>query len=154
MMGKHLFSAVSAFVVMGTTFPAQAQESGVGAGVVIGEPTGLCLKAWVGKHTAFDAGLALAFTGQESSLHLHADYLAHHFGILKPEKGTVALYYGLGARMKLEEESRVGARVPLGLAYLFADVPLDIFLEISPILDLVPRTDVSINAGIGIRYFF
>jgi len=49
---------------------------------------------------------------------------------------------------------KVGVRIPVGINYIFAKAPLDIFLEIVPMLELVPRTEFNLNGGIGIRYFF
>jgi len=37
---------------------------------------------------------------------------------------------------------------------LFADTPLDIFVEVVPVLDLVPDTDLDFNGAVGIRYIF
>jgi hypothetical protein len=37
---------------------------------------------------------------------------------------------------------------------LFSGTPLDIFFELVPILDLVPDTDVELNASVGLRYWF
>jgi len=48
----------------------------------------------------------------------------------------------------------VGLRIPVGLEYIFSGERVDIFLEIVPLLDLVPDTDFSLNGGIGVRYFF
>ena len=57
-------------------------------------------------------------------------------------------------RLKFSIDVTLGVRVPLGLAYIFSDEPIDIFLEIVPILDLLPQTDFTISAAIGGRYFF
>ncbi len=56
-----------------------AQNSGLGVGMILGEPTGLSAKMWTGKMTAFDAAAAWSF-GDEGALHLHADMLFHNFG--------------------------------------------------------------------------
>jgi hypothetical protein len=37
---------------------------------------------------------------------------------------------------------------------MFARVPVDIFIELAPILDLVPETDFTVNGAVGVRYFF
>ena len=52
------------------------------------------------------------------------------------------------------DDTQLGVRVPLGLAYLFQTAPVDIFLEIVPILDFIPETDFRINAALGARYYF
>jgi hypothetical protein len=54
----------------------------------------------------------------------------------------------------LADDPLIGVRVPIGLDYLFSDAPIDIFLEIVPILDLAPATEFDLGGGIGIRYWF
>jgi hypothetical protein len=49
---------------------------------------------------------------------------------------------------------RLGVRIPFGIAYQFSEVPVDVFLEIVPVLDLNPSTSGSINAALGVRYYF
>lgn len=127
-----------------------------GLGVIIGEPTGISGKLWTGSLTAVDMAAAWSLD-EPNELHLHADWLFHSFGIIKVEKGSLPIYYGVGGRVMFAEGNRddhVGIRIPVGLAYIFATAPVDIFLEVVPILDLTPDTDLEVNAGIGVRYFF
>ena len=70
-------------------------------------------------------------------------------------EGSLPFYYGIGGRIRFDEEdSRIGARIPLGLDYLFEGSRFDLFLELVPILDLAPETELNLNAGLGARYFF
>ena len=144
--------AMVLFVLL-TLSTVQAQSSGVGLGLIVGEPTGISFKYWTGSTTAFDAALAWSFI-DEGAFHIHGDYIFHNMRLISVPEGTLPFYYGIGARLKTSHDSRFGVRVPLGLAYLFQNAPVDIFLEIVPILDLTPKTDFSINAAIGARYFF
>jgi len=142
---------------------AAAQDRGFGLGIVVGEPTGISLKSWQGRTTAFDAALAWSFAGHDF-VQLHGDYLSHNFSLLKVEQGQLPFYYGIGGRLKLinidnkrndrDDKTRIGVRIPLGLAYLFEKVTLDLFVEVVPVLDLVPETAFDLNAAIGVRYFF
>lgn len=134
------------------SFQAIAQDSGLGLGVLIGEPTGLSAKMWTSEKTAIDAGVAWSFIGT-GFLHLHADMLIHNFAI-EVDRGQLPLYFGVGAKLVLASNLGLGVRVPLGIAYLFADAPVDIFLELVPVLDLIPATGISFEGGIGVRYFF
>ncbi|RMG63679.1 MAG: hypothetical protein D6715_10895 [Calditrichaeota bacterium] len=120
---------------------------------MVGDPTGISGKVWLGPHTALDAGVAWSFR-DESAFHLHGDYLFHNFGIFRVEKGILPLYYGIGGRIKLEKDTRIGIRLPVGMNYLFEQSPVDLFLEVVPILELVPATELQFNAAIGVRYFF
>jgi hypothetical protein len=136
-----------------------------GIGIIVGEPTGLSLKKWLNNDRAVDAGIAWSFS-ENDSLHLHADYLWHRFDLISsPEApGRLPVYYGLGARIKLREDNRgrgrndndalVGIRIPIGISYIFAEAPFDLFAEIVPVLDVAPRSDFDLNAAIGMRYYF
>jgi hypothetical protein len=142
---------------------AVSQDRGFGLGIVAGEPTGISLKNWQGRTTALDGAIAWSFAGHDF-IQLHGDYLSHNFSLLKVEKGQLPFYYGIGGRLKLikidnkrddrDDQTRVGVRIPLGLAYLFEKVMLDLFVEVVPVLDLVPETAFDLNAAIGLRYFF
>lgn len=140
-------------IVIAATTGLFSQNSGLGAGIIVGEPTGISLKYWTGNSTAFDGAIAWSF-GNEDALHLHADMLMHNPDLIAVTQGSLPVYYGLGVKIKLEDKSKLGIRIPVGIAYQFVEAPFDIFLEIVPLLDLVPATDFGLNAAIGVRYFF
>ena len=132
---------------------SKAQNGNLGLGVIVGEPTGLSLKAWQSGRTALDFGAAWSFV-EDSAVHLHGDILLHRFGAM--ESRNLPFYYGIGARVKMADsggDPRVGIRFPLGLDYLFGNDPLDMFFEVVPILDVAPDSDVSLNASVGMRYW-
>jgi len=159
--------AFVAFVLCALAFGAQAAraETGLGIGVIVGEPTGVSIKKWIGETRAVDFAAAWSFSG-EGSFQIHADYLIHNFSLLKLEglKGRLPVYFGVGGRIKLKganegkeqnnEDDSVGIRVPFGIAYIFADSPVDVFAEIVPVLDVVPDTKLHVNAAIGARFYF
>jgi hypothetical protein len=129
------------------------QDRKLGLGFILGEPTGLSLKKWIGDTVAIDGSASWSF-GRKSALQLHADYLLHIFNLIKVGKGKLPLYYGLGVRVKFEDDSKAGIRFPLGINYIFENEPLDIFFEVAPIINLAPSTEFDLNGAIGIRYFF
>ena len=130
-----------------------SQDRGTGVGIIIGEPTGFSFKHWTSSTTAFDAAIAWSFIN-EGAFHIHADYLIHSFRLIYVPEGKLPFYYGIGGRLKTSDKTRLGVRVPLGLAYIFQTAPVDIFLEVVPILDFIPKTDFRINAALGARYYF
>ena len=130
-----------------------AAQGNFGLGIILGEPTGVSAKLWITERTAIDAAAAWSFSN-ETAFHLHADYLFHNFDLISVEKGKLPVYFGIGGRVKFEDESLIGVRIPVGLAYFFDGAPIDIFLEVVPILDLAPDTEFTANAAVGIRYFF
>lgn len=133
-----------------STLDAQSRYSSTEIGVILGEPTGISFKTWKSDRTAIDAALAWSF-GDNGSVHLHADYLRHNW--LDVDSGSLAFYYGLGGRVKFADDSKVGARIPVGLQYLFPDNRLSMFFEVAPTFDLIPETSFGVNGGVGVRIF-
>ena len=135
---------------------APARNPGFGLGIIVGEPTGPCFKAWTGTTTAIDGAAAWSLD-HNNTLHLHVDYLVHNFSFIKLDKGSMPFYYGIGGRMEVIEHSDddiFGARIPLGLEYLPHKTSLGIFMEFVPVLNLIPDTDFDMDAAIGIRLYF
>lgn len=132
---------------------ARSQEKGFGLGIILGEPTGISAKKWLDDKSALDGAVAWSLV-TPSSFHLHADYLYHNFNIFNVKKGKLPLYFGIGFRIRIGDEDRVGIRIPVGICYIFEQSPLDIFFELGPVLDLTPATRLKLTGSIGIRYFF
>lgn len=130
-----------------------AQGSGLGIGIIFGEPTGLSAKMWTSEKTAFDAAVAWSFAG-EGWLHIHADFLIHNYDLISVSKGQVPLYFGVGAYVGLSSDLWLGARVPLGIAYHFEEAPVEIFAELVPGIKLLPAIGFYVGGGIGARYYF
>ncbi len=159
-MRKALFAALL------LSFALAASMDGLGIGVIAGNPTGLTLKKWLGARSALDLAAAWSLDENES-FHIHADYLIHHFGAIEldPGDGRLPLYYGVGGRLVVldrgnqgpdpgdDDDFRLGVRIPLGAAYLFEEAPVEIFLEVVPVLDLIPETDMDMDAALGARIY-
>lgn len=164
---KLLLSLISvsllALVLNFNTAQAQKSENKVGLGLMVGEPTGLSFKAWTSETTAFDAGLAWSL-GRYDAVNIHADYLWHNFNLFGDdiEKGQLPIYYGIGGRIIFaddypdpgDENAILGARIPVGVNYLFDDSPVGLFLEVAPIVNIVPETDFDLDGSLGVRFYF
>ncbi len=144
----------SILLMLFITNVSSAQSNGFGLGIIVGQPTGISAKYWTSSSTALDFGLGYSFENN-SRMHLHADYLFHSKDLFNTSE-NIALYYGPGARLKLVDkgDSRLGFRFDVGLVWVPRNSPIDVFLEIAPLLDIIPETDFSFNGGIGVRYFF
>ncbi|MEE8604973.1 MAG: hypothetical protein V3S65_06335 [Candidatus Aminicenantaceae bacterium] len=150
-MKKSIIVCLLGIIVLPITL--EAQDRGFGLGVILGEPTGVSFKKWVGRREAFDVAVAWSFEG-EGAIHIHADYLFHNFRLFNIEKGDLVFYYGIGGRVKTVDKTQVGVRIPLGLSYLFEKDPVEIFFELGPILNLTPKTLFRMTTGVGVRYYF
>ncbi len=140
---------------------AVARPDGLGLGLMAGNPSGLSLKVWTGPHVALDAGLGYTlWYGQ--ALSFHGDVLWHTNSLTQSPDGYLPLYIGLGARVVMANapdypDTRIGVRVPFGLEYVFASVPIGLFFEVVPTFDLTGYPAGKLfgqQASAGFRYYF
>ena len=154
---KKILSAIflTAFLSISLTTLTHAQdaEKDVGIGFMVGEPTGLSLKSWTGGNNAFDVGLAWSLSND--NIQINADYLWHNYNVFNDvDSGSLPLYYGIGGRVIFDDDDAVvGARVPVGINYLFEDSPIGLFLEIAPVFNVAPDTDLDVEGGVGVRFY-
>lgn len=163
---KKTLTALVLAVTAGTTLQAQDLktspersasdylENRFGAGLMVGEPTGLTLKYWLNESWAVDGAIGQSFH-HENGLQLHSDILWHKFGLLDVPNGRLAPYLGAGVRGKFESgEDEFGIRFPVGVAYMFDRRPIDVFFEVAPILNLTRTVRGDFNVVVGARYWF
>lgn len=158
-----LVGAVTLSAQLASAQIAAEDVDSVSAGIILGEPTGLSLKLWLGDIAAIDIALAWSFTDQ-GAFYVNADYLTHFFDVFDVAPDRLPLYAGVGGHFRVrsggpendDAESRVGAavRTPLGVSFLPTELPLDLFFEIAPALTIFPETGFSLEGGIGVRYRF
>ena len=161
---KYVFSLLAVMLCLG----GQAQRSGFGAGLIIGEPTGISVKGWLTSDRAIDGALAWNL-GHGGAFRIHGDYLFHKYDLITVSKGALPVYFGPGIRMRFWNDGRhwrhgewydesgrmdLAVRFPVGLAYQFDGAPVDCFMEVVPALGLVPSTYLDFDFGIGARYWF
>jgi hypothetical protein len=87
--------------------------------------------------------------------HLHADYLFHNFNLIKA-KETFVLYGGPGINLEFWRGGGaiLGVRGEFGIAWMCRKVPIDVFFELAPVLDLYPGPFFDLNGGLGCRWYF
>jgi hypothetical protein len=133
---------------------ATAKANEIGIGLATPVPTGITLKLWFDKTNAFD--IVGSWNVNDDKYYVHADYLTHDFSKFEVEPASMAFYYGFGARIKEEDkkdsDTRLGMRIPFGLAYFTESAPFEIFGEVAPRLDITPDTNFGLDVMIGIRY--
>jgi hypothetical protein len=155
-MRKLMISTLCAVALCAAVTPGHAADKHVGLGFIVGEPTGVDAKFWLANSHALEFGLAWSLDNNEH-LHLQGDYLFHKWDVFDLTNGDqLPLFFGIGARLVLIDHADdvFGVRFPVGLAYIFANYPFDIFGEIVPILDLVDETDFDLEGAIGARFWF
>lgn len=153
---KLILSFILLLALLGLQ-PAHA-DSAVGA--VLGDPTGLSARFGLDSQHSVEAALAYSASHYEG-LHIHGTYLWDQARTFRASNsGPIDLYYGLGLRMisinkgDRKNEVALGPRAPLGLLYNINNPNLEFFGELSLTVDIVPKTDVDLDVGIGVRIRF
>jgi hypothetical protein len=146
-----------------------------GLGLELGEPTGLNGKYFFSDAAAIDFGLGWIYDHYYygDGAHLYADFLYHPVSLVHASAFELPLYFGGGlrfwsfhycvARVCDYGGSAIGIRIPVGISFDFNNVPLDIFIQLVPVIDFVngdyydryrDRTHFGVDLSVGIRYWF
>ncbi|HLU65496.1 MAG TPA: hypothetical protein VKZ63_04445 [Kofleriaceae bacterium] len=182
--------ALAALILLLAT-PAHADEGGdLGIGVQVGGPTGLNGKYYMDQ-IALQFGVGLVERGWDDGTHAHLDVLWHPLVLARERSFTMPLYFGVGGRIleddngdwyhchggtcydDFDDDLHVGVRVPVGLLMAFHNVPIDAFLELAPVVDIIHDDDadyfchdghchedwddddrISLYVTLGARYYF
>jgi hypothetical protein len=131
----------------------EGRPAGLGIGVFAGEPAGISLKGWRNRQYAFDFEVGWSFP--DEVLYVVGDYLVHFPQVLKGNRWFP--YLGVGVELRGDRnngswEFSPGLRVGGGIEYI--QNKFGIFGELYPVIELIPRTPVSVAGGIGVRYYF
>jgi len=127
-----------------------------GAGVTFGEPIGATVKYFFTDTIAIDGAIGWS-SADHADLYLQSDVLWHNYDLLKVSRGALPVYFGVGPLLRFRsggDDNQVGIRAPVGLSYFFDKMPIEIFGEIAPALDVSPSVRGEVTGGIGIRYWF
>lgn len=179
---RIVLSIVSLLALAAVERAAHAQAAPphpFGIGLILGEPTGLSGKYYMGNKMALDFAIGDEYYGRyDDGIEIHGDVLWHPAVLTRQPKFTVPFYLGVGARIWdhdygyydrngnfvwADEVTRLGVRAPFGVLMDFADPRIDVFFELAIAIDLIildrdddryDRRRVDLMGGLGIRYYF
>jgi len=132
-------------------------SSGISIGIVIGDPTGLSLKFWgIGQNSALQVNIGGGGFVAPADLSVSGSLLFH---ALLTRETPINGYLGVGAfaginQGRRSDEAVFGILVPLGLEFILSEVPLDLFIEVPPVIGFTTNGDVraGLTFGIGLRF--
>ncbi len=147
------------------------QSNGIfGAGLELGEPSGLTGKLFLTPSQAIDFGIGDLYHNYYvpgDGVHIYVDVLWHPFLITEVPAFKLPFYIGVGGRFWSADYCNgpnctadiFGVRVPIGIAFDFNEVPLDVFIQLVPTFDFYHDYnnrdfDLDVDFSIGIRYWF
>ena len=137
-----------------------------GFGIILGDPTGGTIKFWFNNENALAASIGGSYFGAPR---IGADYLWHfdafNSAIVKMYAGpgvAIGVGEGNGYWYKHDEgkfffrrtgETGIAIRGIFGINIIPRRTPIEIFLEVGPLIGITPAFGTAIDVGIGIRFY-
>jgi hypothetical protein len=146
-----LFAGV--FLALFLTAPALAQQppGRVGIGGQIGSPSGLTLKMY--QHPGFAYDFLAAWDFDNFFL-----FSIHGLYERAVPDSPLRFFYGPGAVISIRDRPAADNEVALGISGNFGInffmEQFEVYLQVTPRLDVVPATRGRIGGGVGLRYYF
>ncbi|MDP8222645.1 MAG: hypothetical protein P9L99_04740 [Candidatus Lernaella stagnicola] len=133
-----------------------------GLGLVAGSPTGITAKIFLSDSNALDFDAAWDF--YHGGFGATGDYLFHFRDVAGAKAFALRPYIGGGGAFGLRREhpqdhdddirTGLAARATGGLAMRFREVPVELSLDLSPGVWIIPTTDLYLGGTLGCKYFF
>lgn len=130
-----------------------------GVGPALGDPTGVTANYELDLNRSIDAFVGWS-GGSRVGTQVHADYLMILGPVASIEEQQLFFYWGVGGRLTEmtsgsdKGKTAIGIRVPLGMETMFTDYSWQGFVELAPVLDVTPSTELDADIMIGARYYF
>jgi len=149
-MKRIILLLYAAFLAI-NAFP---QKGDFGMGIILGNPTAFSVKWWTGNKSAIDASLGYHY-GNMDHPHLNTDLHLYLWSFQK-EADLIKVYLGPGAGMGFISDLSITARAPVGAALYLTALPLELFAELVPLLQIIgpDGTRFKIDGYIGARWYF
>jgi len=125
---------------------------GVGAGIGAGDPTGLSFA--LRTETLLTVSTMVGWDFKEAEFHVHGDYQVPVAEIQPPESVlAVTFFTGIGATLDLGDDTGIGVRIPFVAALSF-NQPVEVFVELAPVVGMFPAIDLTMQGTTGVRGWF
>jgi hypothetical protein len=140
-----------------------------GLGFQIGAPFAITGKYWLSKETALQAYLGTFSHGWNAA---GVDWV-YEFARIRPSGAplTFGFHVGVGGIVGFghgncfdgfgdhrcggtDDDVALGVRMPIAANMYLTKVPIEIFLELSPVFEIIPDFDGDLIAALGGRFYF
>lgn len=142
-----------------------------GLGLELGAPAGVNGKYFLTDDRALNFGLGFLYDhyyfDDRDGVHLYLDYMFHPFAITTNPTFQLPFFIGIGGRIwdfddrvgRVDDDGfAFGVRCPIGIAFDFNRVPLDIFVQLTAVADFLvdyrDNGDFHLEGSFGVRYWF
>lgn len=160
-MKPHLAvaAAVIATAIAAAPSPARAD---IGVGLFVGEPLGLTLKVDLQRRSALEVLIGESTYRDSRGGYGHLTFLVSPF-VARGRSVYVPFRLGIGGAIyddtrHFGDDINVAARFPFQVAFVFRGAPVELYFEISLLLEFIDAHDdddlIDVDGGVGFRFYF
>lgn len=135
-----------------------AQAGNFGLGLAFGAPTGVTGKIFLSNTGAIDILVGEMWDDgwwYEEDLVLSVDYLSHVAELAQGSDARLDFYIGGGANLWFGDwNESFAAEMPIGLSVMFQNAPVELFVELAPMIMFRNDVDFVTGGSLGARYYF
>jgi hypothetical protein len=148
-----------------------------GIGLQIGYPTAISFKYMLTGDQGLQGGVGFFGYGAGGRFNdfyaygfaFHLDYLWHAAVLAAPPPFVLSFYIGIGGQLGIGAYGgpfyvggvytgvyafSLAARVPFGVSFAFTQIPIELFLEITPTVIVFPPLGFTFAPSLGFRFYF
>lgn len=147
------------FLLLSLFFVGTAAQAAAGTsvGVVLGSPNGITARHWLNEENSIDGAAGWAIT--DSRFQVNGNFLWSKPGAIVIGQEDFDLFFGAGLSIRTKSgtannEVVFGPRLPIGLAYEFANPDIEVFTQAALNVGIIPSSDLYLDANIGVRFYF
>ncbi len=150
-MSPKNVSLLIVFLTSVSTLYAQSKDLAIG--VMVGDPTGVSVRFSHETDRSLTGGAGLSMGGSEVTFQGNHIWI-HRDALYWQGETAFDFYWGAGGRIEFDDDIELGVRAPFGLMKSVLDQKAEIFAEVAPVIQIVPKTKFSPELFVGFRYFF
>lgn len=165
MLKNRLLILFSMFIIAISAVNVQAKGGNFGFGLSLGEPTAISARYILSKQNSLKFHLGSSYFG---ALRIGGEYLWHFNAFNSP---LFSLYAGPGAVIGLGDGDGwfykkdkddfyysdngfgLGVKVLAGISFVPRNSPIEVFLEIGPLIGIAPSFGTKFEGALGIHFY-
>ena len=143
--------------------PLQRAPEGIGVGIYMGAPTGLAALNVAYRKKKITRQLYLSWNFNNENVNVVVDQVWELIRATNKDGTTFPVYAGgrvwgvfgdfSNALGFTGYSNNIGVGLPFGAIYQHEEVAIEAYLEITPIFQISPTSEVGVQGGVGFRFF-
>ena len=160
-----MFSVVSLFLPQNLSMPKSLlhEPKGFGIGIYMGEPTGLAALNFSHRHKSITRQIYISWNIQKDQVRGVLDQVWTVYTSRLEDGTQFPVYIGGRGWCRINESNTTigftgfynsfGVGIPVGALYQHQEVGIEGYVELTPVLQILPNIEFGMQAGVGVRFY-